>query len=490
MPRRETQQEGSTRRSDRRRDSGSATRGRRSVDVRDKRGKVADPQQSRQAKVELKPKKKSKSKASHIAKQSLKDLKPKRKLDIHAKRSLIKMGIMAAVGVGIIVGIYYTVQSIVAKQEGFVDPKDPSTVQVYATQVPRPRNSQESALSEPSVTPNPEGPRDISFGARDIVFEEKQINQPGIYDTELLFSAGTGSLDGQVLTKLYLYNLDTGEEELIETIDKSFYMGEMYETQVNHAWLVWLETDHGEKNYIMAKDRGTGKESKLKTCKNGQPKLRLNGNILIWMEQTSTTEDRLYMVDLTSGEDLSLETFTDKATYGVSAPCIFDEKIVWAGPDKNQSEEEKEAEEHSGIYYQRLSADESGAMVDTEVYYPGTYVHEPLYNGDVFVWLDGNKSPSSKLYMGRPGEEPIEIVQGVTTYSVGDGIICYGKDQAVWVYIIKTGELCRLTSPGETGMMPKVTRRTVVWYNLDAQDKDVLRYKILTDEELYPGGNP
>jgi len=67
-------------------------------------------------------------------------------------------------------------------------------------------------------------------------------------------------------------------------------------------------------------------------------------------------------------------------------------------------------------------------------------------------------------------------------------VVVYGKNQAVWVYIISTGELCRLTSPGETGMLPEVSRRTVVWYNLSADsEKDVLRYKILTDQDLYPG---
>jgi hypothetical protein len=39
------------------------------------------------------------------------------------------------------------------------------------------------------------------------------------------------------------------------------------------------------------------------------------------------------------------------------------------------------------------------------------------------------------------------------------------------------------------GMLPSVTKRTVVWYNLSAEsDKDVLRFKVLSDEELFPGG--
>jgi len=182
-------------------------------------------------------------------------------------------------------------------------------------------------------------------------------------------------------------------------------------------------------------------------------------------------------------EDLTLFEFSDKATYGVSAPWIYEDSVIWAGPG--------ETEDTSGIYYLKLVTDEQGLFNEPEEYFPGTYVHEPMYNGDIFIWLDTNKSREGKLYMGRPGEEPVVIDQNITTYQLGDGIVVYAKNSSIWVYVIATGELCRLTSPGEMGMLPTVSNRTVVWYNLSSDsDKDVLRYKILTDEELYPGGAP
>jgi hypothetical protein len=239
----------------------------------------------------------------------------------------------------------------------------------------------------------------------------------------------------------------------------------------------------------MVMNRSTGKVSKLQSFKEGQPKLSLYGNLLVWMQQASDTEDRLLMMDLEVQEPFPINTFTDKATYGVSAPYVYEDTIVWADHDPTQTEEDKANGEKSAIYYLQLKTDESGYFQDPKYYTPGTYVHEPLYNGDVFVWLDANKSPKSNLYIGRVGEEPIKIGEDITTYSIGDGIVVYGKDQAVWVYVIATGELCRLTSEGEMGMLPSVTKRTVVWYNLTADsEKDVLRFKILTDEELYPGG--
>ena len=97
---------------------------------------------------------------------------------------------------------------------------------------------------------------------------------------EVITSAGTGSLDGEVLTKLYLYNLDTQTEELI-TKSQLGYQGEIYETYINHNWIVWLDTDKGEKNQVKVMNRGTGQIFTLKTTKTGQPKLRLYGDILV-----------------------------------------------------------------------------------------------------------------------------------------------------------------------------------------------------------------
>ena len=414
----------------------------------------------------------------------------KKRVSAEIRNNFIKLGVMVAVGVGIIIGIYYGIQNVLERQSGFTDVKKTQEIEPYSTQVPRQRNGNSVAeSSEDEELPNPAVIRDISYGARDIQFKERQINIPGIYDNELLFSAGTGSLyvGGNVLSKLYLYNLDAGDETLIAKSD--IYAGEFYETLVNHRWLIWLETDHGTKNYIMVMNRSTGKVSKIQSFKEGQPKLNLYGDLLVWMEQVSDTQDRLMMFDLDVQEPLPLHTFTDKATYGVSSPYIYENTIVWSDRDPTQTEEERAAGEKSAIYYLNLKTDESGSFEDPKYYIPGTYVHEPLYNGDVFVWLDANKSPQSNLYIGRAGEQPKKIAKGVTTYSIGDGIVVYGKDQAVWVYVIATDELCRLTSPGEMGMLPAVTKRTVVWYNLTADsEKDVLRFKVLTDEELYPGG--
>ncbi|MDD4797345.1 MAG: hypothetical protein PHO66_06210 [Eubacteriales bacterium] len=342
-------------------------------------------------------------------------------------------------------------------------------------------------LSAPSSEPPQSTARFIGFGAQDFHFAEKQINQPAIFDTEIIFSAGTGSLSGPVLNKLYYYNLDTGEENKLS--ESTIYQGEYYETLISHDWIVWLETDHGKNNKIYTMNRANGAVSMVKNCENGKPKLRLYGSILIWMEQVENNLDQLYMFDLVSQENLSLFQINEVSTYGVSAPCIYEDTIVWSGPDTNQTQEDKTANgDKSSVYWVNLGEDTfTGDQLNTQSFSPGTYVHEPLYNGEYFVWIDSNKSPNSNLYIARANEEPRLIAAGVTAYSMGDGIVVYGKDQGVWCYVIDTGEICRLTYEGEKGMLPLAQNRTVVWYNLSANsEKDMLRYKVLDEQDIHP----
>ena len=355
-------------------------------------------------------------------------------------------------------------------------------------------------LPLPGVTPESVSLRDLSFGARDIVLKERQINQPSYYNGELIFSAGSGSLNsGAVLKSLFIYDVTTKKETKITAAKIPF--GEYYETLINKDWLVWLETDHGDKNYIYVMDRNpasNGKVTLLKNCKNGKPKLRLSGNTLIWMEQVDKGRDVLSMIDLKTQENINLFSFTDIATYGVSAPCIVNNTIVWAGPDPAQTPEQVKAQgARSAIFSVSLDANtiDKNGVLNVSQYLPGTYVHEPVYNGKYFAWIDSNKSPNAKLYLGQAGQAPKVIAEGmapdsVTTYSLGDGILIYGYSQQVWVYVIKTGETCRLTSEGEKGMLPEAYGRTVVWYDITAgSGTDVLRYKILSDQDLLLGAS-
>ncbi len=405
-----------------------------------------------------------------------------------------------------------------------------------------PRNA---PLEVPMVTPEAVSVRDISFSSTALKFKEKLINTPGINGNELFFSAGSGQLEAKddPLKKLYLHNVATGEEKKIA--DVKLAGGGFYETYLNDDWMVWVETDHYTFNQIFVLNRKTGDKTRIKECKNGVPKLRLAGDTLVWLEPVDKNKHQLILFDLKSQENLTLTSFEGEntVTYGVMAPDVYAEPIasagddgtatatatatptptptpspspaqspsaegdsesaggeaassayrttvLWADTDKSQTEEQKKTEEHSTIYWLQLGEDaimDDNGTLKTQQFSPGTYVHDPLFNGKYFVWSDGNNSPKSKLYISEPNGTPKVIAEGITTYSLGDGFVAYGKSQQVWIYIIATGEYCRLSSGDEKGMLPSANGMTVVWYDkTDGSVADKLRYKVLTRQDLLP----
>lgn len=293
------------------------------------------------------------------------------------------------------------------------------------------------------------------------------LNQPCLYGDELLFSAGDGAIDKPVLSGLYLYSLKSGTcEEVARTeIDN----GEIYETQLNDRYICYVDSDMAQNNVIYCIDRASGERTKIKECPNGKPKLRLAGDSLIWMEQTDENVDKLYLIDLKSQENIALATFEDAATYGVSAPCITDSAILWAAPDPDQSAQQREAGEKSVIqifqYLSESQVDEEGNLI-FDSYAPGTYVHEPVACGDAIAWIDANKAPESKLYLSVGQGKAHLVDENVTAYAIGEGYLCYSRDEAIWAYRWADGQYFRLSPEGQKAMLPAMAGKTVLWFDV------------------------
>lgn len=325
-----------------------------------------------------------------------------------------------------------------------------------------------SATAKPTPSPTPQ-PTPFVVPMR-LLFSEKHINQPVYWDGQLLFSAGTGSPDTPVLRSLILKSIETGDETVVATSRVEY--GEIYEPQLSEKWIIWLDTDHGGTSIIWALERGKpGAEPfQIKTCRNGKPKLRLSGETLVWMEPVSNEEDKLYLFDLASQENLPLTTLNAPSTYGVSAPSICNEQILWAGPDEKNPEQ-------SVIYSFKLDDDHGdGDNFNIGQYRPGMYVHEPVANARAMAWIDTNKSPNAKLYFALDNGKPVLVDEGISTYAMGEGFLVYGKDEQVWVYSWATGkkELCSLA--GQKAILPSAYERFIIWFEFNAtENRDVVR---------------
>lgn len=337
-------------------------------------------------------------------------------------------------------------------------------------------------LSSASTTPDvPAGsseqyPLDLSQDAEKVVAPGNSINIPCIYENDMVFSAGSGSVDDTaILTKLYQYNLvNGGDAELL--YESTIKNGEIFDTLINGEYVVWLDTNQDGKSQIYFLKRhdeeGLG-ISMIKECEHAMPKLRLSKDSLIFTEQyvdpdTKEREEMLYHVDLISGENVALPNYTEsilgqETTYAVSAPDIYGDEVIWAAPDPSQSEEERLAGEKSVIYscnLEQLKNDD----YQPQMWSAGMYVHEPITNGKAWAWIDKNKAWDSTLWV-KYQDQVINVSTEVVSYCFGDSMLVYNKDGAIWVYFYETGKYGRITKPDERGILPVATGRKVVWYD-------------------------
>ena len=340
----------------------------------------------------------------------------------------------------------------------------------------------------PFVTPGPQDGQaesdalDLSAGSVLLSTQEENLNLPGLCADGLLYAAGTGSALQPVLKTLYYYDLAAGEETEIAKTQLG-EDGEIFETHINERWMVYIDTNQHGNNQIFYIDRQdeTLTPVLVKQTAYALPKLRLYENYLVWIEQTEEGTDDIWLFDLLTGENLCVAMLTGSATYGVSAPSISGNEIIWAAHDPQQSEADRENGEKSAIYVCNLDRlSEEG--YEFEHFSAGMYVHEPLTNGTVWVWIDKNKAPDSNLYLKYRNGQNIQLVtQGVTGYAITDGMVVYAKGMQIWAYFYETDTYARLTGENEMGMQPVVWNDTVVWYDVSG-DAAVDRFRCLTLE--------
>jgi len=379
-----------------------------------------------------------------------------------AARAILYTSLAVVLALGVY--IYFTRDIPLAAGSQSVAQPD---AQAYGTVAPLVTMEAEKVVVTPSPKPNQAeaDALDLTGGAIPVLASNENMNLPGIDYGELLYSAGTGTARLPVLKDLYLYDMETQTETKVA--EASVKNGEIYETQLSQRWIVFIDTNQNGDNQICYIDRfSESKEVMLvRETKYALPKLRLYDDYLVWIEQTEQGTDDVWFFKLGSDDNFPVTTLTDAATYGVSAPSIHGNEIIWAAPDPEQSQGEAETDGKSAIYV--CDIDElSGDNVVYEYFCAGMYVHDPLTNGEVWAWIDKNWAPDNGLYLKyRNGSNVIKVSEGVTSYALGDGILVYAKDMQVWAYFYEKNVYARLTEPG-MGMQPVVSGRYVAWYDL------------------------
>jgi len=344
---------------------------------------------------------------------------------------------------------------------------------------------------------------DLSSFRVEIESNMRQINEPTSWGEEVLYSAGeASSIDGPVLTRLFLYNSETHEEKEVAVSDIRF--GEIYEGRLSDSWIVWLDTNQSGTNIIYALNRTTGKNISVNSTSLNRPQISLWGDFLVWSGQKEEHKDEMHVFNLATGRSVRVENF-DNPTYGTSSPSVHSNLLVWAYPHPddpigasiiktldlttlNLSSQETEDRESQPVA-EEADRYETVNNLAIQTIDPDSFAIYPATNGKAIAWLDSlNPAQASLRLTIDKGETITTVAEGVGRFfGIGEDFIVYTQQGRIKIYFWETSRFATLTKEDEQGKLAElpVSGRTIIWY--DATDpnrkQDIVKRSVL---ELLP----
>ena len=319
---------------------------------------------------------------------------------------------------------------------------------------------------EPTEEPGPVDPFNGEITENELVFPA-EMNYPFLADPycfkgSIICAVGKQFDRTVKLYKLAEYGIDskTVHELPIDAMNDHLFF-----PVFNEKWLVYFDAHYSVGGgYICAVDR-TNPDAQpviVKQVYIGQPKIRLSGDRITWIERTGSDRDKIFVCDLSTMETAVIQFF-DRSDYGTSMPYFFGDLVLWAAPGTGDA---------SVIKYINI---ETGA---TGEFSPGTYVHDPEYNGEYYAWLNAPHSPEAALYTANTASDPMLVAEGVTEFAISEKFIAYGLDEAVYVYVFETGSSYRITPEREDALFLGVSDGAVFWMDVTSRERDIIKFTV------------
>jgi len=337
-----------------------------------------------------------------------------------------------------------------------------------------------SASNSPTATPlpTPMAREDMSDGAKELAIEYKSINDPYVYGNEIIFATGDKLEDTPEIDRLAIYDLTAGTVTEVSGIEKKY--NSLFEPEINENYIVYLDCKSEYGGAICGVDRTTGDTFVIREYLYGKPKVSLSGQYVCWMQQTGRGvdpatgdatygTDRLYVYDLAAREAVEIETFAN-TYFSYSAAYMSDDAIIYVQPD---GEDQLVTQEHSSASTDAeivvIPLTEGGDQQAVH-FIPGTFVYNPLIEGDYIVYLDNTGAPGTHLMMckksGDSYSAPVEIATDVLNYDVGDGYLVYTLNQTVYIYYFSDESSGQLSSTTSRAILGSANGKEVVWYDV------------------------
>lgn len=330
----------------------------------------------------------------------------------------------------------------------------------------------EDPLSKPPVVP--ESP-DISMIQNEAIISLNSINDPFFFGNQIVFSTSTVEKGIYLFNRVGMYDVKTGQVTFMEDDKKVCTLEIKYENiigiRMNENYLVYLDSNSNGGGRICALDRNTSELIVVKEYAYGLPKISLSENMIAFMQQSGNSTDKLFIYDLKTRESACLRTFSDMPAE-CSSVYLDKNMLVYSYPVVS------EGNITSVVCTQFIGQDKPKEVAVSRL----AVDPQCASNGKYVAFMNTNRGPRSDIYMMTDGASPKLIIDDVVNFAMGDGFIAFTKGDAVWVYILVTGEIRRLSTDVSRALLNGVYGKNVWWYDVTGGsygEVDVVKYAVI-----------
>lgn len=316
----------------------------------------------------------------------------------------------------------------------------------------------------PSATPIARA--DMSDLDTEMTATNQSINDPYLFGQEAVFSTGKSDEVSPSIDTIAIYNLDTKATAPVEGITKKY--ATLFEPKMNDKYIVYLDCKDEYGGAVCGYDRATGESFVMREYVYGKPRVSLSGEYALWLQQTGSSTDRLYLYHLPTRETVELEIFVmTEIPVTLSAPHMSDSALVYVQPNG----ESEVLDRSSGFtdYEVCVIPLTQGGDAQRVLFTPGVSVVDPKIWGDSVVFVD-SYADGNKLYkctkQGDSYGAPAVIAENVVNFDVGDGYVAYTKDEAVYISYLNDGSFGRLTNESKRVLLASACGKNVAWYDI------------------------
>lgn len=322
------------------------------------------------------------------------------------------------------------------------------------------------ATPTPSPVPTPEPTRDpypdhklyqidLKAVQTEIVIPEFQYaSDVSVVGGTILAAVGNYTTDGTAaFVRAYLYDTATNTHSFLAL---PLQYKSIRFPAMNDDWIVYLDSGANGGGRMMAYDRHSGTATALKTVHAGVPRPVIWEDTAVWIERTGQSRDKLFAVDLKTGESVTLEIY-DASPYALSKPYMYDGTLLYVSPEGALTALDLKTGERETIPVE------------------ASYVHDPQMNADGIAYLDSDHAAAGRVLFYN-GTETVEVASGAADFFLGDGFIAYSRYDKNYVYYYGDGTTFCTTRSDETAMLLAAGGDVIVWMDVTWRDKDIMEF--------------